>query len=429
MNLKNFLLENRGFKQTIFKNTFWLGLAEIFTRLIGFFIVVWIARYFGPVTYGKFVFALSFVALFSVLADFGFSTLTVREIARDKSKTAQYIDNILAMKIILGLITLSLIALIIQFLGKESEIVKLVYFLGFYAVISTFAAFFQSIFRANEKMQCEAVCRVLQSLGLLGLVTFFLLNEGSILTISYAHIGSALIGISFSIIFVWRYFSRFFLKIDIKICKEILSEAWPFALTFIAISIYSYIDSVIIGVMKSNEEVGWYNAAYKLVLLIPIFTSYLVTNSTYPIMARLFKVSLKKLSDLLQLLNKLLLAITIPISVVGMLLASPLIKFFYGPNYKPGILVLQILIWSTIFISLSSIYGSALNACDRQKKSLIGVGSGAVISILLNLILIPKFSLYGAAMAVIITQLWIFLYMYFTFNKEIFGSWFRRKIT
>ena len=429
MNIKSLLLDSRSIKQTIFKNTFWLAVAEIIQKVVGFLIIVWLARHFGPATYGQWAFALSFVALFAVLSDFGFSTLTIREIARDKSKTVQYIDNVIVMKLILGLITLGLIALVIYFLGKKPEVVKLVYFLGIYAVINTFTTFFQSIFRANEKMQYETVCRVVESLSLLGLVAFFILNKGSILTISYAYLGAALIGTVFSLGVIWRYFSRFFLKIDIKICKEILSEAWPFALTFIAISIYSYIDSVIIGVMKSNEEVGWYNAAYKLVLSIPIFTSYLVTNSTYPIMARLFKVSLKKLSDLLQLLNKLLLAITIPISVVGMLLASPLIKFFYGPNYKPGILVLQILIWSTIFISLSSIYGSALNACDRQKKSLIGVGSGAVISILLNLILIPKFSLYGAAMAVIITQLWIFLYMYFTFNKEIFGSWFRRKIT
>lgn len=427
-NLKSLLFDNRTVKQTILKNTFWLGITEVFTGLVNFFIAVWIARYFGPAVYGQWAFALSFVTLFSVFVDFGFSALTVREIARDKSKTAQYIDNILAMKLVLGLISLGLIVLIIQFSGKEPEAVKLLYFLGIYSVIGTFAAFFQSIFRANEKMQYEAACRFFQAVCLLGLVAFFIFNKGSILTISYAHLGAALIGTVISLGAIRSCFSKFFLKIDFKICQEIFSKAWPFGLGYIAIALYSYIDSVMIGAMKSNEEVGWYNAACKLVLLFPVF-SYLITNSAYPAIARLFASSLKELSYLLRLLNKLLLAVTVPISIAGVFLAPLIIKFFYGKSYNPGILVFQIAIWSIIFNSLSSIYGSALNACDKQKKSLIGVASGAVLNIILNLFLIPPFSIYGAATAVVITQAWIFLHMYFTFNKEIFGSWFRGKIT
>ena len=94
MNIKSLLFDNKTIKQTIFKNTFWLGVAEVVQKGVGFLIVVWLARHFGPATYGQWAFALSFVALFAVLADFGFSTLTVREVARDKLKTAQYINNI-----------------------------------------------------------------------------------------------------------------------------------------------------------------------------------------------------------------------------------------------------------------------------------------------------------------------------------------------
>lgn len=79
-NLKSHLLDNRTLKQTIFKNIFWLGLAEVIQKGISFIVVVWLARYFGPTIYGQWAFALSFVAIFSVFADFGFGTLTVREI-------------------------------------------------------------------------------------------------------------------------------------------------------------------------------------------------------------------------------------------------------------------------------------------------------------------------------------------------------------
>jgi len=149
--IKSLLLDNRSIKQTVFKNTFWLVMAEVIQGGIVFVITIWLARHFGPAIYGKFAFALSFVMLFSVLADFGFGTLTVREIARDKSKTAQYIDNIIAMKFVLGLITLGLIVLVIQFFGKEPEVVKLVYFL--FENIYVYIVLYR--FRYNQRKYCQ----------------------------------------------------------------------------------------------------------------------------------------------------------------------------------------------------------------------------------------------------------------------------------
>src|SRR6185503_16083283 len=99
--IKSSLFENKTLHQTIFKNTFWLLGAEVFTKIIGFFTVIWLARHYGPAAFGKFEYALSVVSIFAIFADFGFSTLIIRDIARDKSKLAQYIDNILVIKFVL----------------------------------------------------------------------------------------------------------------------------------------------------------------------------------------------------------------------------------------------------------------------------------------------------------------------------------------
>jgi O-antigen/teichoic acid export membrane protein len=418
MNIKSLLLDNQSIKQTILKNTFWLTVAEMVQAGIGFLIVVWLARHFGPVIYGQWAFALSFVALFSVFADFGFTTLTVREIARDKSKTAQYLDNILIMKLILGLITLGLIVLIVQFLGKEPEVVKLVYFLGIYTVINIFATFFHSIFRANEKMQYETACRVIQSLSLFGLVAYFILNKGPILTISYAYIGAALIGVSFSLAFIWRYFSKFFLKIDFKVCKEILSEAWPFGLSFIAISIYYYLGSVMLGIMKSNEEVGWYNAAYTVILFTQVF-GVIMTASFFPKLSQKYKESLESLKAVVNKFAKILHIFAWPIAFGGTLLASRILIFFYGKEYLPGTLALQILAWSMAIIYINTTYGEIIKATDRQKLYLIGVGGGAVLNVILNFLLIPLLSLNGAALATLLTEIAVLIFMYIQVNKLI----------
>ncbi len=417
---KSFFFDNKTVKQTIFKNTFWLAIAEIIQKGIVFLIVVWLARHFGPMIFGQWAFALSFVLLFSIFADFGFSALTVREIARDKSKTSQYIDNIVAMKLILGLITLGLIALAIQFLGKEPEVVKLVYFLGIYAVVNTFTTFFQSIFRANEKMQYEAVCRVIQSLSLLGLVIFFILSKGSILTISYAYLGAALIGTLISLGVIWRYFSKFFLKINFKLCKEILTKAWPFGLSAIAVLIYYRIDTVMLGIFKGNEAVGYYNAAYNIILLIITGVSLLVI-AIFPTLSNFYKYSIEKFKDNINLFFKLIFSTSFPLIILIFFFSKPIINVIYGKEFiefSPSIL--QILIWSVLILYNYAIFAIGLSASDKQRTYLKGVLLGAIFNTLANLVVIPKYSYYGAAVTTVLTEVVVCSYMsyrFLDFNK------------
>lgn len=431
MNIKSLLLDNKNIKQTIFKNTFWLAVAEVFTKGIGFLVVIWLARHFGPSIFGQWVFALSFVALFAVLADFGFSTLTVREIARDKSRTSQYIDNIVAMKLILGLIALGLIALVIQFLGKEPEVVKLIYFLGIYAVINTFATFFQSIFRANEKMQYETACRILQGLCLLGLVAFFILSKGSILTISYAYIGAALFGVIISLGAIWRYFSKFFLKIDFKICREILKKAWPFTLSAIAILIYYRIDTVMLGVFKENEAVGYYNAAYNIILLIITGVGLLVI-ATFPVLSNFYKYSIEKFKKNINLFFRLIFLISFPLIILIFFLAKPIISVVYGKEFVEfSPVILQILIWSVLILYNYAIFAIGLSASDKQKTYLKGVILGAIFNTLANLVVIPKYSYYGAATTTVLTEIVVCSYMsyrFLNFNRIKLPTSFIKKI-
>jgi len=417
-NIRKLFFKNVGARQTIFKNVFWLAVSTVISSGVGFIIVIWLARHFGPAIYGQWAFALHYVALFSIFTTFGLNILTIREISRDKTKTAQYIDNIIAIKLILGLITLGLIAFIIQFLGKNPETVRLVYFLGLYIVISSFVIFFQSIFRANEKMQYETACYGLQSATLLGLVALFILKGDSIITISYAYIGASLVTVLFSLVSIWQRFSKFFLKIDFNVCKKLFSEAWPYGLSYVAVSIYCSIDSVMLGVIKSNQEVGWYSAAYKVVLFAQMF-GLVVWRSFFPQLCQKYKESLESLKTIVKKFAKVMHFFAWPIAFGGTLLAGQIIIFFYGEEYLPGKLAFQILIWTTAIIFISSIYYEPIKAADRPKLYLIGVGVGAILNVILNFLLIPVWSLNGAAVATLLTNIAIMIFMYIQLNKLI----------
>ncbi len=79
-------MENKTVKQTIFKNTFWLGIGLGTDRLFRLVLLIYTARILGAVDYGKFNFALSFLALFAIFSDLGLPIIIIREFAREKEK-------------------------------------------------------------------------------------------------------------------------------------------------------------------------------------------------------------------------------------------------------------------------------------------------------------------------------------------------------
>ena len=89
--------------KNIFKNTGWLFLAEAMNKGTFFLITIIIARSFGSELFGQFNYAISFVIIFSVIADFGINNLIVREVARDKENIALLIGSSLIIKIFLSI--------------------------------------------------------------------------------------------------------------------------------------------------------------------------------------------------------------------------------------------------------------------------------------------------------------------------------------
>ena len=142
-----FFLKNSGVKQTIAKNTFWLAIAEGVTRFLKLFLIIYIARILGATEYGKFTFALAFVSLFAIFSDFGISTITTREIAREKEKEKEF-PAVLSLKLVLSIGTLFLICIGSFFITLDLVIRGIIWILGVYIIVSSFSeivfAFFAS---------------------------------------------------------------------------------------------------------------------------------------------------------------------------------------------------------------------------------------------------------------------------------------------
>ena len=113
--------------KTIAKNTGVLILAEVILRVLSLIFIIYVARFLGDVGFGKYSFAFAFTNLFVIISYFGLNMVTVREVARDKSKADKYLGNVAVIRFILSIITLAIIVLSINLMDSlnfESPSIK-----------------------------------------------------------------------------------------------------------------------------------------------------------------------------------------------------------------------------------------------------------------------------------------------------------------
>lgn len=429
--LRYYLAQNYTPNQTIFKNTFWLFLAEFFRNGIRFLIQIFIARKLGAEGFGLFAFALSFAGIFAFLADFGFSTLVLRNIARDKTEMKEYFDNIIFIKTVLGLAVFLLIILSAQLLSFDESTEILIYLAGAISIINTFSDFFRSFFRAFEKMQWEAFSKIGEGILLALVIGFLIFNNAGLKEIFYGYIATEIIILIVNLLILkFRFlkeglFKRY--KINRDKIKFILKESLPLVFSAVFISIYYNIDQIMLGIISTKTELGYYSAAQRIIYGLSMFYMIILISFS-PQITYFFKEDKKQLKLLLEKMNKIMLALAIPIGIGGTVFAPEIINFIFGNEYSRSIFAFQILIWSQAVVFVSACYGNALVMCNKQNKYLCGVALGAAVNIILNYMLIIKYSLYGAALATVITQLAVFAYMHSDLNKNIIKISFRQYI-
>jgi len=417
MNIKNtiknvisnpagFLLHNLGAKQTIAKNTLWLAIAEGITRFLKLFLIIYVARILGATEYGKFTFALAFISLFTIFADLGIGTITTREIARDKEKEKEF-PACFSLKLVLSIGTLLLICIGSFFITTDPIIRGIIWILGVYILVNGFTGIIYAFFQARQKMEYEAWAEILQAMVLTGAGFFILFNFPSVQNLSLAYLFAAIIALIF--VFIIFHFKIYHLKLDFnkKIWKNVLTLSWPLALGGVMSSICANTDSIMMGYWGQITEIGWYNASQRVVA-VALIPATLIGSSFFPALSKFLGESKGKLQKSWNYFMEIMIFLSIPLIVGGIALAPKIIDLVYDLSYSPSILAFQILIVIGGIVILGTPFTHVLVVSNQQKKTFWIVVFGATLNVILNLILIPKYSLYGAAIASLIAGFLMF---------------------
>lgn len=370
--------------------------------MLGFFAVAYLARVLGVEGFGKISFALAISMYFLLFTNLGLDIFGTREIARQKDKTVNYTNHILSIKFVASIMSFLLIVILLFFIPKPTEVKSLIllYGLSLFAMVLSI----EWIFIGLEKMEIVALSRILRQVFYVLFIFLTIRSPQKILLVPLIYSGSILLASGVLSYFFIRGYGFYKPQLNLSVWRNMLKQSLPLGISLIVIKIYYGIGIIVLGFMKEDEMVGWYSAAYRIVLLLIGFAS-LFGSSLLPAMSRYYKESLTKLSKLVSVSVKITLFFGLPLAVGGTVLAKDLIDFIYGTSYINSVLAFQILVWSVFMVYFNAPYAFSLIACDRQKEYLYAVSAGAVASLFLNFLLISMYGFIGAAISAVICEI------------------------
>ena len=131
------LKNHQGFMK-YFKNTSWLFFEKILRMFVGLFVGIWVARYLGPERFGLFLYAQSFVGLFTAIATLGLDSIVVRELVKDETKAIEIIGTAFYLKLMGTILTLLILAVATYFTSNDRYTNLLVFIIASATIFQSF---------------------------------------------------------------------------------------------------------------------------------------------------------------------------------------------------------------------------------------------------------------------------------------------------
>ena len=404
-----------GFKR-YFANTSWLMAEKVLRMTVALFVVIYVARYLGPERFGLLSYAISFVGLFSAFSTLGLDGIVVRELVKTLEKQHDLIGTVFVLKILGSVLTLGLLAIAVRFTQNDRFTNFLIFIIATGLVFQSFSVI-DFYFQSRVQSKYVVFVHFTQMIISLILNVIFVAIKAPLLWFAVVSlINSSVLGLGLVVIYtykrqqIWRWRTR------LRVGKNLLKDSWPLILSGITIAVYTKIDQVMIKEMLDAEAVGNYAAAVRLSEAW-YFVPMVICNSLFPAIINAKKRSEELYYRRLQRLYDLTVWMAVVVALPTTFLSNWIIHILYGEQFSLASGVLAIHIWAGVFVFLGVASGKWFLAQNLQIYSFYRTFCGCIVNILLNLLLIQKYGIKGAAISTLISYSFATYFSLFTAPK------------
>lgn len=408
---------NNGIKKII-NNIGWLIFDKVFILLLQFFVGVKIANYYGATLFGQYSYAISLVAFSNIFFELINSRVLKKYYTKNNFNILVFNTNFFKNSIA---IILFFIPIVGRFFYKiDDTLFCLLLLLCLDNVLMTATSGIENFF--EYKLEAK---RIVISNNIVKIISYFLqyicmiLNKGIIFIAIVRCIGS-LIRV---IILKYQYNSSYLgklenksVKLDIKLIVKIIDESKYLWFSFVSFLIYTQTDRLMINHYLGVEEVGVYTIGMQLSNILAILIGP-IQNSLFPKFLELYRNDYQKYYNFYKLTNTIITQFYLIITLISIIVVKYTFKYVYSSQYDGAILIYSILAFSVFIKANGSLQTSHMTIKNITKKSFYKTLVSLILNIILNILLIPKYGINGAAIATLITQ-FIALFLIDFFIKE-----------
>lgn len=401
--------------KAILKQTSYLFFAQILNRVISFFYLIYLARTLGVFDFGLLTVALAYFSILSGIADFGLNRYLIREVARDKSKQAELLWNIVMLRITLTSVLFAVFSIILYALDPDKMRVGLILLASIAILPQAIAFTFDSLFVAIQKLQFSAVSVFISVLAT-ALTGFYLVSKGyGLMGAVNALIIGQVVYVVTLIIFLYRNQKLVITKVYLSVIKKIVIGSLPYGLLSVLGLLYFRVDAILLSYLKGNYETGIYGAAYRFLEAV-IFIPTAFSMALFPVLSRFHDTSAKDINKLYFKSFKIMLVLGLMV-VLGYLFILPGIIKMVLPQYLSSITAIKILSLSIPFMFIHVPAVSVLLSTDKYLKQVLGLSILALtFNVVANLIFIPRFGFIAASWVTVASEILSFI-IFFLLTK------------
>ncbi len=358
----------------------------------------------GVAAYGVYAAVMAFLAIATSLADAGLYLIFTREASRDGADEKALLETAWFLRLITTVIAVG-VALFVAFVLPYNNGIKIGVLIGVWGMVFQLGSqLFMGVFQKRLQLLAPALAEVFGRLAQFVAVVIFAYFGGQTMSFLWAFVIGAVATFLINIYFARRLVRfSYWVKPDKKIIRMFVREGWPMAVSLILSMVFFKIDSVMLALMKAPQDVAYYSLAYK-VLESLLFFPAMIGGMLLPLFSRVSTKQAVDAKDTLKASGDLYLIGAIPLCFSLWVGAPWIVQFLGGDSFSSAVIPLRVLALALGMLFFGNLFGNLIVAIGEQKKLLYIYAFLTFFNIALNLILIPRFSFYGAAFVTLFTE-------------------------
>ena len=397
----------------IFENTSSLFSAHLISRLGSLVITIWLMpRYFSESELGGYFVAIALTNLIASLTELGMQNPLIREMTLHLQQTRHYLGNALIVRCILSIIAYGIMIISGIFLYPPI-IVQMIVFLGLAEIANSLAQLYRCVFRAHEKMKYEAFTVIAERGAFLAIGGGAILLDYGLITVCYAMLAAGCINLILSVGFTRYRFTTLHFQPSREIVITLMQQALPFAIGNLFNLLYFRVDAILVSKLSVEgvDANTWYGWAYTIVNAFTILPGAFMMGAMFPVLSRAYEREKAKFPGAYTFGIRWMVLSGLPFAVGLSVLSPEITGVLFAPytSDEPEKVskALQWLSWAGGLTFLTTAVQAVLRATDKRRAFSVLMGTTALLNICLNLFLIPRFSHIGAAIAMVISEVYL----------------------